>query len=169
MGSAVGDLQARTASSTVPPTTFLPPKHPYSSLIRRGTAPVGVASKVTNSPTGRPTASISLECESELTFRLTSLAGYVRKYTSPRERATIIAINPKNTLFSQANARDSSPSPLAYSLREECFPELNARLRAEEFGHSSNHILHAAWNEVLAESLFWAKMRIDWQRDYQAA
>ena len=51
----------------------------------------------------------------------------------------IAAINPENTLFSQANARDSSPSLLAYSLREECFPELNARLRAEEFGHSSNH------------------------------
>lgn len=50
----------------------------------------------------------------------------------------IAAITPENTLFSQANACSSVPSPLEYSLREACLPELNARLRAEGFEHSSD-------------------------------
>ena len=46
---------------------------------------------------------------------------------------------PERPVFSYAKAAVSAPSPLEYSLREACLPELNARLRAEGFSHSSNH------------------------------
>ncbi len=54
----------------------------------------------------------------------------------------IAAVIPEIPLFALSDSRGAAPSPLAYSLREECFPGLNARLRAEEFGHSSNHQFH---------------------------
>ena len=42
----------------------------------------------------------------------------------------IVAITPEIPWFSPPEARDSSPSRLAYSLREECFPELNTEIRS---------------------------------------
>ena len=55
----------------------------------------------------------------------------------------IAAITPENTLFSQANACGSTPSPLEYSLREACLPELNTRMRAESFEPPGRAL--AAW------------------------
>ena len=58
----------------------------------------------------------------------------------------IAAITPENTLFSQANACGSVLSPLEYSLREACLPELNARLRQERFEPPGKG--HAAWGRL---------------------
>lgn len=51
----------------------------------------------------------------------------------------IAATPPERHRFSQTDDTGPTASPLEYSLRDACLPELNARLRAEGFGHSSTH------------------------------
>jgi hypothetical protein len=88
---------------------------------------------------GHPTPCFCLECVTEMAIHLTSLP---RKCIYARFRVWTCHVcchhTRKSSVF-EADAVVSAPSPLAYSLREECFPELNARLRAEGFGHSSDH------------------------------
>ena len=55
----------------------------------------------------------------------------------------IAATPPECAVFSQADPVGSAPSPLEYSLREACLPELNARLRAEGFEPPGKGL--AAW------------------------
>ena len=78
-----------------------------------------------------------------MNFRLTPPTGKCTFIHFPVGRAIIAATPPERPRFSQTDDTGPTPSPLEYSLREACLPELNARLRAEGFEPPGKGL--AAW------------------------